>query len=149
MSTHIVAFKSVAADRDRPNGAPLVRTVTVGAQTASVVCHFQSPWRRDAADAFLVEAATELSVPASDLIVREVTVDQYRAIENQVSAPIRAAREADEQAKADAYRAEARTLLESIGFSADGATRRRQIRALAFALRKVIRSVDEEVGDKE
>lgn len=149
MSTHIIAFRQLVADRDRSGGGAFVRRVTVGAQERSVVCKFQSPWPRPRAEEFLPKAAKALGVPEGALRVFEVTDAQFRSIDDQIYGAARAAEESDRQSKADAYRAEARTLLESIGFAADAATQSRQLRALAFVLRKLIRSVDEEIGEKE
>jgi len=145
MAFFVIATKNQQADRDLPEGPPLLRTVTVGQTTKTVVCLFQNPWTLDAANAAADQIATRYSIPRGALEVIEVTKEVYTDIWQQAAGPYQQAQKALRDARETSVLAEADAVLDSLNFSADPTTRDRQLKVLAYALSSVLDPIRKEI----
>ena len=144
--TYLLIATTAQADQDNAGGGPLVRTVTVGAQTKAVICHFQYPWSEANVTAKIPKASLATGIPENELVAVGVTQAQYASASDQVYGAIRAANQAAREARAVELRAKATTLLDSLGFSPSNGARKEEIKALIYALKTQQEAYDNEVG---
>ena len=131
---YLLASTDVAGDVSNANGHPVLRTVLLQGQLRTILCNFRSPWSIPLAQDKAAEVYAKTGVTLTPLAV---TLDEFRNADNDVYGVGRAKDAEDKLAREQIFRDDAAVLLSSLGFSTNKDTRKKQLRALKFALSSV------------